>query len=230
MRFTRITGLVLLATAIIGCSDADPVQPDPDLAAVVIANVASGTSDLDVEVAGLANPVALGLDFGFYTSQCALLPAEQEISITFRSSGTVLATEDVTLEDAQRYTILLTSDGTNEHVLVLEDDVTVPDGQRAVRLVNATEAAGDVYLFASGAAMGTAAATDLAYAGTAATAPQYLLRAENQTQVRFFAPGVGTGTPRAENALPAATVAPITTVIFADALGSTEVFVLGPCS
>jgi hypothetical protein len=41
---------------------------------------------------------------------------------------------------------------------------------------------------------------------------------------------VSTGTPRAENALPAATVAPITTVIFADALGSTEVFVLGPCS
>lgn len=230
MSLSRIGRLVLVFTAITACSDADgPTRPDPNAAAVVIANLATGTSDVDVVVTGLTNPVAIDLDFGFYTSQCALLPAGQEITIDFSSGGTLLASEDVVLDVGELYTILLTSDGTTEHALVLKDDVNIPAGQRAVRLVNATLDEGDVYIFPEGEAMGDAAATDLPYAATAAQPPQYLLRADEQTVVRFFEPGVSLGDPRAEQSLPPADIAPAATVIFAEEEGALEVFALGPC-
>ena len=229
MQGIRLPGLALVGALGLGCSDSDPIEPDPERATVVIANTAFGASNVNVGLAGIAQPIAIDLDFAEYTAVCAVIPAGAAITLTFTSGPTVLATEDVTLTDGGRYTILLVTNGENEHVVVLEDEVEVANEERAVRFVNATPAPGDVYLFATGDAMGEPAESDLAYAGTAAAPPSYLLRASDQTVARFFDPDVSEETPRAEVTLPSAAEAPITTVIFAETATTTEVFVLEPC-
>lgn len=227
MRSIRLLCIGLFGLFVIGCSDDDPVGPDPELAAGVIVNAAFGTADVDVLVDGTL--VATDLDFGDFTGSCLALPAEEAITITFRSGGTVLATADVTLEDAEQYTILLTDDATGVDAVVLEDDATVPTGQRAVRFVNATDDPVDAYMFVSGGAMGDPVLADLAYVGSLSADPAYIFRDAAQTVIRFYEPNVTTGTGLAQEILPSAAVALGATVILTENATGFDIFALGPC-
>ena len=213
MQLTRILALALVSAAVIACDDDDPTGPQGDIASVRVVNAASGTADVDVTASGLTSLLADNLNFRGSTSACVAVPANEEQTITFRQGDTELAEVEFTFEEDMTYTMVLSTNGANRVVNILEDDETVAAGNRAVRFLNASAEARDVYLYATGAQRGTPLLTDLDVLGAGTGASPWFTRAANLVEVDFF--DVGTTDPlRGELTLAAPTGRSMQSVIF----------------
>lgn len=231
MQLSRLLLLPLLAVSVMACDDDDPIGPGGDVALVRFVNAAAGTADVQVLRTGATTPLVADLDFRGSSAACVQVPAGSQQTLTFRSGTTDLATKQFTFEEGERYTVILSANGATRLATVLEDETAVTAGNRGVRFFNASASAGDVYIYEAGGAMGAADIEDLVVVGAASAAPQYLLRPQAQSAVRFFDPGVSTGTPRGEVTLAAPTGRRLSTVVFTEAgtpAGATA-WVVGAC-
>ena len=218
MQLSRILALALASLAVVACDDDDPSGPQGDIATVRIINAASGTAGVDVTASGLTSLLADNLNFRGSSAACQAVPANEEQTITFLQGTTELAEVDFTFEEGARYTMVLSTNGDDQVVNILEDEETVTAGNRAVRFLNASEEPGEVYLFATGSAPGDPLIEELAVLGNGTGASNWFTRAQDIDEVRFFDVGDGPeGEVQGELALAAPTGRRMQTVIFTEA-------------
>jgi hypothetical protein len=226
-RNVHLSLLFLLAFA--GACDEVIVEPLPPLAKVRIVNAAD-IADVRVRLAGSSTFLAEDLDFREVTESCIdVLPGEQ--SFVFTSVDIELTTAVATLEANKSYTAFLVASGPTRRAVILSDEVTPLTADNAIRLINGTTAAGDVYVTPPGGAVGAGflAAGNMGVLATSNAMPSYVHRPAAHTQVRLF--NVGTTTnPRADLTitLPSSRVG---TVVFTN-LGMPEgptAFFVTPC-
>lgn len=234
MKFTitRLALLALLSISATACEDEDDgVIIEDSFAQVRVVNAAD-IANVDVFMAGAATPFVQNLDFRGVTTACALVPPGPR-SLVFRVGGTDLATATATFEAGASYTALLVASGTTRRALVVADTAIASTGNNALRFINATATAGDVYVTPPGGAVG---ASFLAFGNASPLAlsnlnPDFMHRSTEHTQVRFFDTGTIT-TPRADLTLSGLPTSRLGTVVFTDAgtpAGATA-FLVTPCS
>lgn len=230
-RFARLAVLVALAVSATACDDDDPVQPDPDPALLRVVNAAD-VADVQLAIPGTTTPLAQDLDFRDFTQACVEVPAGQQ-TLTFSSSGIELATTTFAFEENERYTAFLVASGPTRRAVIRPDDEVASTDNNALRLINATTTAGDIYVTAPGdtPAPSFLAGGNIGPLATGNDAPAYVHRSTQHTQVRLFDPGVTDGTPRADFALTGLPTSRLATVVFTEAgtpAGPTA-FMVTPC-
>jgi hypothetical protein len=186
---------------------------------------------VQVQFGGAANPFVQDLDFREVPPTCFQVPALPR-TLTF-NAGTDLATTSFTFEAGKSYTAFLVEGNGVRRALVLPDTVTASAGNHALRFINATSAAGDVYVTPPGGAVSAAflAAGNMGVLAQSNALPDYLHRSTQHTQVRLFNTGTTTGTPRADLALTGLPNTRLGTVVFTNAgtpAGPTA-FLVTPC-
>ena len=224
----RNTALVLAALSLtIACGDDDD-GPTLTTGEANVRVINASPTNASVSLANGSTTLASNVAFGTGAATCATVPAGTQ-TLTFRSGTTDLATTSLrTFDDDGNYTVILWNDGTTSTATVLEDEFTAPGaGNNAIRFVNATGTAGDVYLTtADGAITGTPTSGNLTVgaSSTFATFPN------TSTRARLFDVG-GTETARGD-----VTIGTLTsgagTVVFTDpaTAGGASGFVVEPCS
>jgi hypothetical protein len=213
-KFTRSGLLALLALSVAACSDDDPVQPDPEPALLRIVNAAE-IADVEVRLTGTTTPLAQNLDFRASTQTCVEVPPGEQ-TLVFSSTGVELATTAFTFEEEERYTAFLVASGATRRAFVASDAEAASTGNNALRLVNATTTAGDIYVIppTGAAGAGFLAGGNIGSVATGNIVPAYVHRSTQHTQVQLFDPGVTTGTPRADFALTGLPTSRQATVVF----------------
>ena len=236
LRLTRLLGLSLLAISAAACGsdDTDTVGPpvQQQFAQLQIVNAAN-IADVDVRRTGTTAPLATDLDFRGVTTSCVRVPVGEQ-TLVFTSTGVELATTAFTFEANKNYTAFLVASGPTRRALVLSDNETASAGNNALRFINATAAAGDVYVTEPTGTPGPSflAAGNLGMLATSNDRPGYLHRSTAHTRVRLFNPGTTTGTPRADFTLTNLPASRMATVVFTDPgtpAGPTA-FMVTPCS
>ena len=227
---TRFTLLSLLAIATAACNDDNGIEPR-QVAQLRIVNAAD-FADVQVRRVGTTTPLATNLDFRGFTQTCVEVPAGEQ-AFVFSATGVELATTAATFEAGERYTAFLVASGATRRALVVSDDETATTGSNALRFVNATTAAGDVYVTppAGAVSAGFQAAGNMGALATTNGLPGYVHRDVAHTQVRLFNAGTTTGTPRADIELTGLPANRVATVVFSE-VGSPAgptAFIVTPC-
>jgi hypothetical protein len=224
-KFTRFALLTLLAVTG-ACDDDDPTEPEQQTAQLRIVNAAE-IADVQVRRVGTTTPLAQDLDFRGVTQTCAEVPTGEHAFI-FSEAGVELATTAATFEEGGRYTAFLVASGGQRRAFIVSDNETASAGNNALRLVNATSTAGDVYVTPPGTApaAGFLAAGNASPLATSNLAPGYVHRSTDHTQVRLFNTGTTTN-PRADIALTGLPTSRLMSVVFTNA--APTAFLVTPC-
>lgn len=215
---TYRVGLVLAAGILAACDDVEPTNPGSadQFARVQFINASSSTATTDVLLNG--NTVQSGLGFQQASTSCVLVPVGSR-TLTFQSGGTAVAnTGNFTFQPGGRYTVLLTGTGATRTATVLPDLYTAPaTGQTAVRFVNATGTAGDVFFTTpTGTPSGTPTVANLApgqATGGTTGANAFTGYASTNTRARLYNVGATSGA-RSDATLTAVPTGSATTVVF----------------
>lgn len=226
MQLGRFLTLSLSALAFFGCDDSDPVEPEQDVARLRIVNAAPGTTDVDVLRSGSSTPLAT-LDYRESTASCVLVPPGN-MTLTFRTGTTTLATEDVTLTAGDRYSLFLSTADANKVATVVSDEETASAGNNHLRFFNATSSSGDVWVGPASGGLGNKVSGSLAVVGKTNVLPPYIAVPTTFTRVRLFDDGVTTGTPRADLTLTGIPTSRLATVVLVD-VGTPTAFMITPC-
>ena len=229
---SRFTLLSLLAVAVACNDEEEPAGPPQGSVAQLRIVNAADFPDVQVRRTGSATPLVQDLDFRQSTSTCVTVPRGEQ-ALIFSSGDTELRIAAATFEANESYTAILVGSGATIRGVVLPDTVTAAAGSNALRFINATSAAGDVYVTPPGGAVsaGFLAAGNLGVLATSNARPDYIHRSTEHTQVRLFDPETTTGTPRADIALTGLPTSRLMTVVFTDAgspAGPTA-FMVAPC-
>lgn len=226
-----ITGLLLL-TATLGCSLDVKYSPQlPSLLSVV--NAAPATSSVSAYLNAAVDPLVSGLTYKSQTSGCAsIYPTTQQL--TFTDGASVLASTTADFGSAGEYTAVIVNAGATYRAVALSDGQTVVAGNNALRFINATSSAGDVYVTTPSGTPGasTKVVGNLAPLATSNEIPPYVQRPESDVRVRLYDVGT-TATPRADFTITALQPSHRTTIVFTEptgAPGDPGVFQAHPCS
>jgi hypothetical protein len=228
-------GMLILSSAVLvlACDD-DNDPTGNNTARVQFINAAAGTATTDV----MLGTETLASSIGFQTgsSTCVEVAAGSHV-LNFTSAGNILATtQSFSFEAGQQYTVVLGGIGATRTTLIVPDAFTTPSaGSNALRFINASSTAGDVYVTAPAAALGTAAVAALGAntaTGGSSGLNAYMPFPTTNTQVRFFNTGTTTGTPRADITLANLPSSRVTTVVFTNAatVGGSAVLQINPCT
>ena len=227
--------ILSLIVAAAGCNSEQPtsVGPGVEVARVRIVNAAPGVPAMEVIRNGVATPLATNLNYGAFTQACVQLPADIAHTLTFRSGGTALTSATFTPTADAKYTAVLSRSGSTYRAMILADATTATAGNNALRFLNASSGAGDVYVTAPGGEL-TAATRVQGNMGVTATGtdvPAFILAETTRTLVRLYDVNATTGTPRAELTLSGLPTSRLATVILADmaSAGPSASFVPYPC-
>jgi hypothetical protein len=233
---TRFALIALLGVAVAACDDDDDddddgTGPQTQFAQLRVVN-ATEIADVQARLVGATSPFVQDLDFRGVTQTCAQVP-EGERAIIFSATGIELATTAATFERGESYTAFLVSSNGVRRAVILPDSVTASTGNNALRFINSTNAAGDVYVTAPGGAVtaGFLAAGNLAPLGQSNALPDYVHRSTAHTQVRLFNTGAVTNA-RSDITLTGLPTSRLATVVFTNAgtpAGPTA-FQVTPCS
>jgi hypothetical protein len=226
MQLDRFLTLFLCGLAALACNDSDPIEPPEPVARLRIVNAAPGTLDVDVLRSGSSSPIA-SLDYRASTTSCVQIPSGN-LTLTFRSGATELATEDFTFADGGRYSVFLSTADGHQVATIVSDEETAAEGLNFVRFVNATSAAGDVYTGPPTGGLGNKVHGNLAVVGKTNVPPLYVGVPTTLTRVQLFDVGVTTGTPRADLTLTALPASRKATVVFVN-VGTPTAFIVTPC-
>lgn len=225
MKF-RYTALVLagLAATLACDDDDDDVVGPPAQATVRLVN--ASPDNATVSVLQGTNVIAPTLAFGT-TAACVNVPTGAQ-TLTFRSGETDVATVNGNFAANGDYTVVLSSTADASAATVLADDFTAPtEGNSALRIFNATNTAGDVFITTPEAVVeGTATVANLA-AGSASAWASY---PSANTRVRLFDAGT-IETARGDVTIPAL-ANDVGTVFLTEAAaeGDPTGFVVEPCT
>lgn len=229
MRIPRASARALVAAGLLAaCDDIETTTPGvgtEQFARVQFVNASSTTASTDVLLNG--NTVQSGLGFQQASTNCVLVPAGSR-ELTFRSGGSTVATTGVQpFRAGGRYTVVLGGTGSSRTATVLTDAATAPaSGQTAIRFLNATSTAGDIFLTTpTGTVSGTPTVANLAAGqatgGTTGTGGFVAYPSAN-TRARLYNVGTTSGT-RGDITLSAVPAGSATTVVF-----TPQAVLLGP--
>lgn len=234
----RLAFLPLLALlAFTACDDDDDPTGNPDVALVRIVNAAPEAANATVNV--FEGTTQLGTTVAF--QQATTCPNLIELdpgqhTLTFRRVGvtTDLETESFTFLANETYTVVLFGSGASIDAVVFQDDAptSVPAGNHAVRAINATNTAGDVFVTTPAGAIvaGEADFQNIA-SGGATTSNNFRNVATADTRFRLVP--VGNTTPvRGNIELSNVPASRTTTVVFTEVAaggGTITAVQLNPC-
>jgi hypothetical protein len=233
-RFPFLPLLALLALN--ACDDDDDPTGNDDVALVRIVNAAPEAANASVNVFEGTDQLVSGV--GFQTaSACSNLielePGQHTLAFRRPASATVdIETETFTFAANETYTVVLYNSGNNLDAFVLQDDqpATATAGNNMVRIINATNTAGDVYVTTpAGTVSGTADISNLA-AGAATTSNTF--RPFPTAETRFRLTGVGNTTVRGDRELQNVPSSRMTTVVFTEVSsggGTVNAVQFNPC-
>ncbi|HEY7236206.1 MAG TPA: DUF4397 domain-containing protein [Gemmatimonadaceae bacterium] len=242
-RFTMAlsaAALASLALVVSSCSGSDATEPG-ETANVRFANASATTSTITVQEEERTAVAGLAFQNTNAAAGCASVEHGTSQNTVWFLGGTTnqLASMDVNFGSGNNYTSVFY--GPN-NVAVYLDSFTAPaTGQNAIRFVNATSSAGDIYLTApsdvitstSTPTIGNLGASQISgFNSSSATGGTFVSYADNLTRVRMFDVGVNTGTPRADFTIDGASLPSnrVTTVILTPAASSGATgFNVNPC-
>lgn len=217
-RLTRFTLLLLLACVSAGCdADSDDgIGPEDGVARLRIVNAAD-IPNVDARLVGTTAPLATNLDFREFTQICVEVPAGER-ALVFSQQGLELDVAAARFEEDESYTAFLVASGLRTRAVIVPDTAVASANNNALRFINATTEAGDVYVTPQGTAP-SAPFLVIGNSGPLALSnelPSYLHRSVDHTQVRLFNVGVTTGSPRANFTLSGLPVTRLGTVVFTE--------------
>ena len=229
MQLTRVlpVALTLVAAVVVACDDGDIVEPSSrdGFATLQIVNAVPTVDTIGLHLDDAQFPIQFararntsGLAAG---NACVNFPAgEHSVAVHELRETTELATLEYDFEGDERYTLVFHGPADAPGIVVLEDNFTPPDTSQSilVRFINASSTPGDVYATTAGAALTGVQPTvaNLAPVSAATTDIPWTTIPKANTQVRFFAPGTNTGTPRATLTLTGLPANRVTNVVFFD--------------
>lgn len=229
----NITNTLLAASLIVAvaaCDDDDPVAP-PQNAQVRIVNASPGTASLDV----LRGTTVIASNIAFRTGSaaCIAVPVGAQ-TLTFRATGTTttVATLNTNFTANQNITVALFGTTAGRTAVAFTDVVTAPaTGNAAIRFINASATAGDVYVTTPSGMVGSTSLAQGNLGPNAATTAGFATFPTANSRIRLFNVGTTTTTRADINpiSLPANR---LTTVFFTDVgtpAGPTS-FTVQPCS
>jgi hypothetical protein len=229
-KFAMLGVLAMLALG--ACDEDDDLTAPPTTARVRFVNAAPGAGAVSAFHGNVA--IATGVAVGAAnTCGNTMRLAAGPRTITLRA-GTTPASAQVArvshvFEADKDYTVVLYGPSTARTAVVLEDAApgTVAAANNAVRFINATTTAGDVFVTAAGA---TPSGTPIALTPGAATNPLYREFPVTSTSARLFNTGTTEGTARGSHTL-TNLPARIATVVFMDpaTTGGATGFQFTPC-
>lgn len=225
----QLTRLLSLATVVatLACDESDIVRPSSSqgFATLQIVNAVPTIDTIGLHLDGGQYPIqfarARNTSGVTAANACVNFPAgEYDVAVHRLRQSTALATTQYEFEGGGRYTLLFTGPTTSPQITVLEDSFTPPDTSQSilVRFINASSTPGDVYTTPPNASLTGVQPTIPGLApvsGPAADLPWTTIPKAN-TQVRFFAPGTTTGTPRATVNLTGLPANRVSNVVFFD--------------
>jgi hypothetical protein len=213
IRLALLASLALSAACNIDQNDRIPPGP-PRLRFV---NAAAAASNVTVHLNDSPQSVVTGgLAYRTATDNCSLV-FDGTHKISFVQSGNTIASVTAPFAIGTAYTVVLVSNGSTFRALALRDDEIVAAGNNGLRLINATQTAGDVYVTAPGSdpAPATKAAGNVGSLALSTEAPPYVVRSDTDIRIRLYDVGA-TSTDRADLTLAATLVNRLSTVIFVD--------------
>jgi hypothetical protein len=230
----RLTIAAMLLLPLMACEDDDDdgTGPETGTASLRIVNAAD-VADVQARVVGTTAQLVTDLDFREVTQTCVEVPEGEHAIVFGTPSAGDLATAVATFEEDESYTAFFVVSGGFRRAVILPDTVTASTGNNALRFVNGTTSAGDVYVTPPNGAIGPAflASGNLSMLAATNDVPGYLHRSTDHTQVRLFNSGTTTGTPRADIALTGLPTSRLASVVFTNAgtpAGPTA-FLVTPC-
>ena len=229
MQLTRLLPvfLALVAAVAVACDDGDIVEPSSSqgFATLQIVNAVPTVDTIGLHLDGAQFPIqfarARNTSGLAPANACVNFPAgEHSVAVHRLRQSTALATTEYDFEGGERYTLVFRGPAASPEITVLEDNFTPPDTSQhiLVRFINASSTAGDVYATTANATLTGVQPTVAGLApvsGATADVPWTTIPKAN-TQVRFFAPGTNTGTPRATLTLTGLPANRVTNVVFFD--------------
>ena len=229
MQLTRLLPVfvTLVAAVAVACDDGDIVQPTAreGFATLQIVNAVTTVDTIGLHLDDAQFPIqfarARNTSGAAATNACVNFPAgEHSVAVHELRQTTELASLEYDFEGNERYTLVFHGLEASPEITVLEDNFTPPDTSQSilVRFINASSTAGDVYATTAGAVLTDVQPTvaGLVPVSGATADVQWITIPKANTQVRFFAPGIKTGTPRATLNLTGLPANRVTNVVFFD--------------
>ena len=189
-RLAVITALVALGA----CGNDDTASPTAQTAKVRVVNLLPTAPSAGLYADG--RQVGSNVAFGSASATCMDFPVGQAISFGNAGDPYSIARTGSTFAAAGNYTMVLYARSGSPVIWVFNDaNVTAPTaGNNSLRVVNATDSAGDVWITPPNAAL--SGTPSLANVPTEGTLPTFQSYPTADTQIRLFNPGTTTGTPR----------------------------------
>jgi hypothetical protein len=221
---------------VVGCGS-DATEPD-EIANVRIVNASPTAGSITATNEG--RTVATGVPFQAATQPgtCPTVEHGSDEKIVFNNSsnGSGLGTIEYNFVAKQNYTVVFYA--ANTTVVYPDVYTNPPDGSNAIRFINATGTAGDVYLTTPNANVVAPAAVSSLAAGqvsgfnsSTATGGTFLQYPVANTRVRLFNVGQTNGTPRADFTIGGMPANRVATIILTPppSGGSATAFMVMPC-
>jgi uncharacterized protein DUF4397 len=229
------TTAVLVLLSLGACGGGDTTGPSSQ-ANVRIVNVSSTTANLNATSG--AQSLASGVNFQNAPAACAQVNAgSQTITFTSGASSTSVGSINYNFQGGRNYTVVFY--GTNNAVIYPETFTAPNSGNMALRFINATATAGDVFLTTpAGSVSGSPTISNLA-AGqvsgfNSSTAPGGTFGSypSTNTRVQLFNVGVTTGSPRSDFTITTLPTNRVGTVILttANPVGGVTGMFVGSCA
>lgn len=233
----RGIGLVIALSMLAACGSDKTTSPTTT-ANIRIVNASSSTTALNATSGTTALSGGLNFQNTNAAATCTKLNGgSQTINFTSGSSSTNIGSVTYNFLPGQNYTVVYY--GTN-NVVVYPETFTAPStGNAALRFVNATGSAGDLYLTTpTGTISGTPTVQNLAagsvsgFNSTSAPGGTFGAYPTANTRVRLFNVGSTTGTPRADFTMGSMAANRVGTVVLTPAPsgGTTTGFLVNSCA
>jgi hypothetical protein len=230
---TCVAAIALIA----GCSGSDASSPS-EAANVRIVNASVSAGPITANAEGRTIATNVAFQTSTLSGSCGTVEKGGDEQIDFVAAGTTSGLGNVKYNfvPQQSYTVVFYGANT---ATVYPDQFTTPSsGNNAIRFINATGTAGDVYLTSPSASITGSPTVGALAAGQASgfnssTAPggTFAQYPTGSTRVRLFNVGQTTGTPRADFTIPAMPSNGVATIILTPppSGGSSTAFMVGTC-
>lgn len=235
-----LTSVISIAAIAVlaGCSS-DANEPD-EIANVRVVNASVSSGPITANTEGRTIATNIAFQTSTLAGSCGTIEKGGDEQIDFVAAGTNngLGSLKANFVAQHNYTVVFFAPNT---ATVYEDVFTAPAaGNNAIRFINATGTAGDVYLTTPGTTISGPPSPTVsnlaagAASGTSASAPggTFASYSNANTRVRLFNVGTNTGTPRADFTIPLMPSNGVATVILTPppAGGSATAFMVGTCA
>lgn len=229
---------LIIATSLLAACGSDKTTSPTTTANVRIVNASSSTTALNATSGTSALSGGLNFQNTNAATTCTKLNSgSQTINFTSGSSSSNIGSVTYNFLPGQNYTVVYY--GTN-NVVVYPETFTAPStGNAALRFVNATASAGDLFLTTpTGTVSGTptvqnfAAGSISGFNSTSAPGGTFGVYPVANTRVRLFNVGQTTGTPRADFTIGSMAANRVGTVVLTPAPsgGTTTGFLVNSCA